>query len=106
MALALSKHAGLQTIDLECTCVVMVVEEQGCAVLFYLIVFSDNAISASAAAFFVHRAVAQEHLNTIQIDGGDFPPSKLPSLMLISSYACGSFGMPRVVAAEAASRGF
>ena len=38
--------------------------------VFYLIVFSDNAISASAAAFLVHHTVAHEQLNDIRIGGG------------------------------------
>ena len=48
----------------------MVVEEQGYAVFFYLIFFPVNAISASAAALLVHHTVALEQLIDIDIDGG------------------------------------
>ena len=41
---------------------------------YYFIVISDNAISASAAAYLVHHTVAQEQLNDFKIDGGDFLP--------------------------------
>ena len=45
--------------------------------LCYLTLISENAISASAAAYFVHQTVAHEQLNEVEIDGGDFSPSKI-----------------------------
>ena len=44
---------------------------------FSLIVFSVNAISASAAAFLVHHIVAHEQLNLIDIDGWYLFPAEI-----------------------------
>ena len=60
-------HSGLQMIDLGGTCIVTV----KCFVktLGFLILFSDNAISAPAAALLVHYIVSHEQLKEFSIDG-------------------------------------
>jgi hypothetical protein len=68
--------------------------------------FSENSISASAAARFVHHIVAHEHLKEFSIDREFFCFSvQIESdAYLVSSFSRASYGMPRMVAAEAASR--
>ncbi len=69
--------------------------------LVFLKLFSDNAISAPAAALFVQYIVAHDELKYFYIDGVYLIIIGIQPLMLFFSFACASFRMPRVVAAEA-----
>ncbi len=60
--MALSKHSGLQTVDLSCTCVEMDSN-------FFVMLCSVNPISAPAAALLVNYISAHEQLKRFEIGG-------------------------------------
>ncbi len=105
-ALLRSFDIGGRTGRMQGPCMFEMVDLAGMVLTVFLRFFSDNPISAAAAARFVHYTVALEHMDfSVDREFYCFSLQLESDAYLLFSFSRASFGMPRMVAAEAASRG-